>query len=121
MFAGFALLLAMIGIHSVVSCAVAQRTREMGVRMALGTTPVRLRGKLLTRGRLTVGEGAIPGVAGVVLSGRFLESLVEGARPVDLVTATVSVLAITLAASTSIWFATHRIARLDIMAILRAD
>jgi len=120
-FAAFALLLAVIGIYGIVSYAVVQRTHEMGIRMALGTTPVRLRAILLRRGLLTVAAGAIPGVAGALLSGRFLESLIEGARSVDLATSTFSVLIIALVASTSIWAATRRIAGLDIMTILRTE
>src|SRR5262245_53317898 len=86
MFAGFALLLAVIGIYGIVSYAVVQRTQEMGVRMALGTTPIRLRGMLLRQGLLMVGAGAIPGIAGAQLTGRFLENLLDGAKSVDLVT-----------------------------------
>lgn len=120
-FAGFALLLAVIGIYGVVSYAVSQRTREMGVRLALGTTPVRLRGILLRQGLLPVVAGAILGIAGAMLTGRFLESLVEGTNSTDLATFTLSVLFITLVASTSIWVATRRIAGLDIMEILRVE
>jgi len=93
----------------------------MGIRMALGTTPVRLRGILLRQGLLTVAAGAIPGVAGAMLSGRFLESLITGAKSVDLATSTLSVLFIALVASASIWAATRRIAGLDIMTILRTE
>jgi hypothetical protein len=120
-FAGIALLLAVIGIYGIVSYAVVQRTHEMGVRMALGTTPVRLRGILLRQGLLTVAAGAIPGVAGAMLSGRFLERMIEGAKTVDLTTSTLAVLFIALVASTSIWAATRRISGLDIMAILRTE
>ncbi len=120
-FASFALLLALIGIYGVVSYAVAQRTREMGVRLALGTTPVRLRGILLWQGLLTVAAGAMAGIAGAMLTGRFLESLVEGAKSIDLATFTFAVLFITLIASISIWTATRRIAALDIMDILRIE
>ena len=121
LFAVFALLLAVIGIYGIVSYAVVQRTHEMGVRLALGTTPVRLRAILLRQGLFTVVAGAIPGVAGAMLSGRFLESLINGAKSVDLTTSTVSVLFIALVASISIWTATRRIAGLDIMAILRTE
>ncbi|MGD0778388.1 MAG: FtsX-like permease family protein, partial [Candidatus Solibacter sp.] len=117
----FALLLAVMGIYGIVSYAVVQRTHEMGVRLALGTTPVRLRGILLRQGLLTVAAGAIPGVAGATLSGRFLESMIAGAKAVDLVTSTVSVLFIALVAATSIWAATRRIAALDIMVTLRTE
>jgi len=121
MFAGFALLLAVVGIYGIVSYAVVQRTHEMGVRLALDTTPVRLRGMLLGRGLLMVMAGAIPGIAGAWITRRFLESLMEGAKPVDLATSTGLALFLALVASTSIWAATRRIAGLDVMAILRAE
>jgi ABC-type antimicrobial peptide transport system permease subunit len=121
MFAGFALLLAVIGIYGIVSYSVVQRTREMGVRMALGTTPVRLRGMLLGQGLLLVAAGAVPGIAGARLAGRVLESLISGAKAVDVATSAGLVLFVALVASTSIWVATRRIATLDIVAILRAD
>jgi putative ABC transport system permease protein len=120
-FAGFALLLAVIGIYGVVSYAVAKRTHEMGVRLALGATPVRLRGILLRQGLITVAAGAISGIAGAMLTGRFLESLVDGAKSVDLATFILSILFITLIASASIWAGTRRIARLDILEILHIE
>src|SRR5271168_4463103 len=95
-FAGFALLLAVIGIYGVVSYAVARRTHEMGVRLALGATPVKLRGTLLRQGLLTVTAGAICGIAGALLTGRFLESLVDGARSVDLATLILAIVFIAL-------------------------
>ena len=79
-FAGFALLLAVIGIYGIVSYAVVQRSQEMGVRMALGTTPARLRSTLLRQSLLMVAAGAIPGIAGARLTGRFLEAMVDGAK-----------------------------------------
>ena len=120
-FAGFALLLALIGIYGIVSYAVVQRSHEMGVRLALGTTPVRLRGILLRQGLLMVVAGAIPGIAGALLSGRFLESLIAGAKSVGLATSAASVLFIAVVASASVWSATRRIAALDITTILRAE
>ena len=120
-FSSFALLLAVIGIYGVVSYAVAQRTREMGVRLALGTTPLRLRTILLLQGSVPVAAGAIGGIAGATFTGRFLESLVEGAKSLDLATFAWSIVLLFLLASTSIWTATHRIAALDIMEVLRME
>ena len=120
-FAGFALLLAVIGIYGIVSYAVVQRTKEMGIRMALGRTPVQLRGMLLQQGMLMVMAGAIPGIVGAQLSGRLLESLVDGAKPAGLATSASLVLLFAVVASASIWSATHRIATLDITAILCSE
>jgi ABC-type antimicrobial peptide transport system permease subunit len=120
-FAGFALLLAVIGIYGIVSYAVVQRTQEMGIRIALGRTPFQLRGLLLRQGLVMVVAGAIPGMAGAWLTGRFLESLMDGAKPIGLATSVGLVLLFTLVASASIWSATRRIARFDIIAILRSE
>jgi len=120
-FAGFALLLAVIGIYGIVSYAVAERTQEMGVRLALGTTPVRLRGMLLQQGLMMVGAGAVPGIAGAQLTERFLESLIDGAKPVGMVMSAALVLIFALVASASIWSGTRRIATLDVMGILRSE
>ena len=119
--AAFALLLAIIGIYGIVSYTVARRTREMGVRMALGTTPERLRAKLVRQGLVPVLAGAVPGIAGAVLSGRLLAKLVEGAQPVDAVAYAAALLAIGAIAAAGIWAATRPIARLDIVEILRAE
>jgi len=120
-FAGFALLLAVIGIYGIIFYAVVERTQEMGVRMALGRTPFQLRGILLRQGLLIVVAGAIPGIAGAEFTGRFLESLIDGARPVGPATCVGLVLLFGLVASASIWSATRRIASLDIVAILRSE
>lgn len=120
-FAGFALLLAVMGIYGVVSYAVAQRTREMGVRLALGTTPGRLRAMLLWQGLLSVTVGIALGIAGAMMTGRFLASLVNGAKAFDSATFALSSLLILLTAAASIWTATRRIAGLDVMDILRFE
>lgn len=120
-FAGFAALLVLLGIHGIVSYAVTQRTQEMGVRLALGTTPTRLRGMLLRQGLLTVLAGVMPGIAGGYLVGRFLQFLVAGAKPVGLAASGYLVLCFALVAAASIWSATRRISCLDVTAIIRSE
>jgi putative ABC transport system permease protein len=120
-FAAFALLLAVIGIYGIVSYTVARRTREMGIRMALGTTPARLRAVLLRQGLLTIAAGAVPGIAVAVLSGRLLESLVDGAKSVSPATYAATVLSIVFIATLGIWAATRPITRLDVAEILRTE
>ena len=120
-FAGFALLLAVIGIYAIVSYAVAQRMQEMGIRLALGTTSSRLRSMLWRQGLLTVVASALFGVAGAQVSGRLLENLIDGARPVGMGISVGLVVLIALVASVSIWIATRRISGLDVVAILRSE
>jgi predicted permease len=120
-FAAFAMLLAVMGIYGVVSYTVTQRTRETGVRLALGTTPAGLRVEFLRHAFLTIGAGAIGGVSGAVLTGRFLGSLVEGATPASAITYVAAVAFIALIAAAGIWVATRPITRLDVMEILRTE
>ena len=120
-FAGFALLLALIGIYGIVSYAVVQRTQEMGIRMALGRTPAQLRSMVLRQGLSMVVAGAIPGIAAAQLTGRVLESLIDGAKPIGSATSAGLILFLAAVASASIWSATRRIARYDIISILRSE
>jgi ABC-type antimicrobial peptide transport system permease subunit len=120
-FASFALLLAVLGVYAVVSYAVTQRTREMGVRLALGTTAMHLRTVLLGHGLVSVIVGALGGVLGAVLAGRLLGSLVEGASASDPLLYGMVVVSMGLIAALSIWIATRRITGLDIAEILRAE
>jgi putative ABC transport system permease protein len=86
LFAGFALLLAIVGIYGVISYSVAQRTNELGIRLALGASQFDVLRLVLSAGfRL-----ALTGIAvGIVLSfavTRFLSSLLFGVRTTDLFT-----------------------------------
>jgi predicted permease len=120
-FAGFALLLAVVGIYAVVSYAVAQRIHEMGVRLALGTTPVRLRRRFLGQGLISVIAGAVCGTTGAVAVGRLLSSLMEGAGTLNPTTYAAAMLFICLFASLSIWIATRGIGSMDVSEILRTE
>jgi len=93
----------------------------MGVRLALGATPVKLRRRLLRQGLFAVAAGSICGIVGAMLTGRFLASFVEGTKYADPATLILSILFIALIASASIWAATRRIAQLDILDILRIE
>jgi putative ABC transport system permease protein len=84
--AAMALLLGTVGIYGVIAYSVAQRTREIGIRMALGAQRQELTGMFVRHGlRLTV-IGVAFGLAAALLCMRFLSSLLFGVKPVDLVT-----------------------------------
>lgn len=120
-FAVFALLLAIVGTYGMVAYAVARRTHEMGVRMALGITPGALRVQLLREGLIPIATGAVPGIAGAIVSGRLLASLVDGAKPVDAATYAGAFLFLAAIAAAGIWIATRPVTRLDIADVLRAE
>ena len=120
-FGGLALLLVVIGVYGVTSYAVVQRTREMGIRLALGMTPGRLRVVLLRQGFIMVALGVVPGVWGAIAGGRYLHTLVHGADTGIVMTSLVAVAITTATAAAAIWSATRHIARLDITAVLRAE
>lgn len=120
-FGGLALLLAMIGVYGVLSYALVQRTREMGVRLALGTTPGRLRAMLLGQTLQWVGAGVVLGALLATRAAGYLQSLVQGADAAVATTTAFAVAVTTALASGAIWSATRHIARLDIADVLRAD
>jgi putative ABC transport system permease protein len=120
-FTSFALILAIIGTYGMVSYAVARRSREMGIRLALGSPARRLRAKLMRQELTTVLVGAIPGIGGAIISGRVLESLVEGSKTVNARLYAGSFVFIVAVAAAAIWAATRPIARLNVADVLRSE
>jgi predicted permease len=84
-FAAAAVLLAAVGLYGLLAFAVSQRTREIGLRMALGATPASMVALVMKRGSLLAATGAGVGVAAAYAAGRWMESLLAGVRPHDFV------------------------------------
>jgi putative ABC transport system permease protein len=82
-FAGISMLLAALGIHGVVSYAVAQRMREFGLRMALGSTPGQLKALVVRSGVKTALIGLVTGMAGAAALASGLRALFYGVEPLD--------------------------------------
>src|SRR6266550_931168 len=87
-FAGSAVALAAVGLFGVMMTMVRQRTRELGVRMAMGATARDLRRMVMRRGLLIAGVGSVLGLLGALLANRLLVTLLYGVTPTDLVTMT---------------------------------
>jgi ABC-type antimicrobial peptide transport system permease subunit len=85
-FASFALLLAGCGLFSVMAYSVAQRRREIGIRMALGAAAADVRALVVGQAVRLGALGLALGLAGALAAGRLLESLLFQVRPVDPVT-----------------------------------
>ena len=120
-FAGAAALLAAIGIYGVMSYAVSRRTREIGVRMALGAEPRSVLRLVVGQGMGVALAGAAVGLVAALLLTRMMAGVLYGVRPTDPVTylsVAAVVLAIALAAS---WIPARRAARIDPIKALRAE
>jgi predicted lysophospholipase L1 biosynthesis ABC-type transport system permease subunit len=82
-FAGVALVLAAVGIYGVLAYAVAQRRREIGVRMALGALPRQIVGQFLAIGARLAIAGSVLGIVGGWLAGRAMTTVLFGVGPVN--------------------------------------
>jgi putative ABC transport system permease protein len=120
-FALTALLLAVIGIYGVTSTAVTARSREMGIRTALGAQPREVLG-LMVRGPLAlIGLGTILGVGGTWASRELLTKLLYGVSATDPLTLLAVVGALLTVAALSVYAPASRATRADAARILRAD
>ena len=119
LFAAAALLLAAIGIYGVLAYTVAQRTAEIGVRMALGAERGRVVRQVVGQGLVVALAGVALGLAGAIGSGRLLSATLEGMRTADpRLLATVAAL-LTLVAVLAAWLPARRASRIDPMVALR--
>jgi ABC-type antimicrobial peptide transport system permease subunit len=120
-FSLLALVLAAIGVYGVIAYWVAQRTRELGIRMALGAQPADLLKLVLGRGMRLAGFGVITGLAAAVAVGPFLRSQVYGISVFDpLVFASVPALLLGVALAAG-YVPALRATRVDPVEALRYD
>jgi putative ABC transport system permease protein len=121
LFSAVALGLAVIGIYGVMSFAVAQRAREMGIRVALGADRGRVLRLVLGEGLAMGATGMILGLAGAVALTRVLEALLFEVSPTDLVTYTAIVLLLAASTILAAWAPARRAASVDPAVTLRAE
>ena len=121
LFAGSSLLLAMVGIYGVIAWTVRQRTREIGVRMALGAQRRAVLALVLGRGLKLAGAGIVLGLIGAISSTQLLRSLLFGVGPTDPITFVVVPLLLVVVALLACWLPARRAAAVDPMEALRSE
>jgi len=120
-FAAVALLLAAAGIYGVIAFAVSRRTRELGIRMALGARPGQVVGSLLAGGMSLVAIGAAIGLAVAVPVTSLLGSMLFGVSHRDLLTYAAVLMVVAIVGLTANYLPARRAARVDPMQALRFE
>lgn len=120
-FAVAAIALAGLGLYGVIAGGVAERTREIGLRSALGATPARILSLVVRQGMLLAAVGVAFGLAGAVAAVRGLESLLFGVTPLDPLTYGCVITLLAVVAALACWLPAARAARIDPTVALRAD
>jgi putative ABC transport system permease protein len=120
-FAGIAVILAAIGLFGVMSYSVAQRAREIGVRMALGARRTDIFSLIVREGMSLTAIGLLAGIGGALLMTRLISGLLFGISPTDF--STFALLSALLAATAFLacWWPAHRASSVDPMAALRTE
>jgi predicted permease len=119
---GFAaLLLTVVGLYALLAYYVAERTREIGIRMALGAAHVQVVGMVLREGMALVAIGSVVGIIAAVLSARALSHQIAGLGTVDPWAMAAAVLLLATAALLASWLPARRAARVDPMVALRYE
>jgi predicted permease len=120
-FAGIALLLALGGSYGVTSYLVSQRTRELGIRVALGARRRDISRAVLKGSIAIIGIGVAIGFTGAIGAGRLLSSLLFGVPPHDALILTIAVAALGASGFLANWLPARRASRVEPMISLRAD
>lgn len=120
-FAGLAVLLAAVGIYGVLSYAVTERTREIGIRMSLGASQRRVLAQVILEGMRLAVAGFAVGMVGALAAGRVLASLLHEVKPGDPAIFAVTAGFLTTVALLACYLPARRAARLDPMTALRDE
>src|SRR5436305_1285044 len=115
------LILAVVGIYSVVSYAATQRTQEIGIRVAMGASPQDILKMVLRQGLTVVGIGLTLGLVLALAGPRVLSGLIVAIRPTDPLTFAVVVCLLTAIALFACWVPAHRATRIDPLTALRYE
>jgi hypothetical protein len=116
-----ALVLGVIGIYGVIAYVVAQRTREIGIRSALGATPRQIRKMFLMHGLVLSTAGIVVGLVVAAALGRAMSSLLFGIAPMDPVAYLVAIGVMLAAAAFASYLPARRAADIDPIVTLRAE
>jgi len=120
-FGALALILAATGIYGLMAYSISRRTREIGIRMAIGASRSQVLAAMARRAAILIGAGTAAGLALAVFAARFLEKILYGVDPTDPLTyATVLLLMLAIAAL-SCWIPARRAVRINPMMALRQD
>jgi putative ABC transport system permease protein len=120
-FAGVALLLAAIGIYGVMSFAVAQRTHEIGLRMALGAGPQQVLGLVLREGMLLALIGLVVGLGGTYFVGRLMKTVLYQVNAIDPAAISAVTAVLLLSALLACYIPARRATQVDPMVALRDE
>jgi putative ABC transport system permease protein len=120
-FAGIALLLASVGLYGVMALTVTQRTRELGIRLALGAQRADVFRLVLSQGMLLVVSGLMIGLLGTLGVGRGLQSVLYGVGGSDALALTFALFALAIVALIACWLPARRATRVDPMVALRTE
>jgi putative ABC transport system permease protein len=121
LFAGLALALAVLGVYGVVSYAVARRTREVGIRLAVGASPAGVVRLLMREGMTLVVVGAVIGLVLGFAATRLLEALLFGVRAADPLTFVGAPLLLLAVGAVASLLPARRASRIDPARVLKAE
>ena len=116
-----AISLAAVGLYGVMSYSVSRRTREIGIRMALGAQTCQVRGLVVRQGMLLTLIALVLGLAVAWAVARFSAGFLYGVKPHDLVTFTGVPIFLAAVALLACWIPSRRAARLDPLTALRHE
>jgi putative ABC transport system permease protein len=120
-FAGFGLMLASLGLYAVISYSVSQRTREIGVRMALGAAPLALQGRILTQTMALAAIGLAIGLPAAWIAAKAIQGLLFGVVSSDPVTFGGVVTVVAIVAGLAGYVPARRASRIDPVTALRSE
>jgi ABC-type antimicrobial peptide transport system permease subunit len=116
-----ALLLGIVGIYGVISCAVSQRTREIGIRMALGALASQIAGRVLREAGTLVAIGLALGFVAAWWLGRYIQAQLYGVAPADSLTILLAGVALAIVAAIAAVVPARRASRIAPMSALRDE